>query len=623
MTESSGDAEQRAEVREGPGEEVQDSPEQVAQDQSSPRLAAKIIHPKKKKPRGQRNYVALVRPLSLIAAAAGIFSLMLPWIVDPRTSDYRNLWSYIGTQPSTYDLAFVLVAGLVLLGSVLSLLSSTGAFATLAGLLIFTFEARAELDQITAGFYTVLIAVVLGMVSLAIKKPVRIWDRLLVFEPKDGARGIRVNLLGLVASALGIATVFLPWAVFAEDMTGGYADSNSISLMAFVDPNFFFGTLGLAIASSLFIFGAVLCIFTQLGLVPMLAGAAWSLVELIPMMASYEGPWYSQSLVLSFGVVVGIIAVVMALLSMVFPVRVTITNRLTVWRRVESHEEPAERRTAEPARAPSKEDVFRRLASHWRKIAVVAVVLGAVVAFAGLAYAMPLCKIELRVTNETQRGLTAFVIAYIDGEEIRSGYVSPHGGLIVEATSTAGVHTMSLDYAPVVDNRTALDGTPDWSSDLIADPFQKKIVDMIIFNEGWSVPEIGLENVAVQGGQRVTFTSVEQWSMGALSPATISWSDLTVILYDGMSSASWSPSYVDLTKYPAGVATWNSSVEMGSLTVCCNVTDLSGNGQTSVGDYLTITALGDIGFSPGTSYKIYIVYDMTSSLLAEVDFQGT
>jgi hypothetical protein len=275
----------------------------------------------------------------------------------------------------------------------------------------------------------------------------------------------------------------------------------------------------------------------------------------------------------------------------------------------------AEERVEQPAKLG-----LARLVSNWKKLVAISVVVGALVSIIGFSYLLPLSRIEVHVDNMNQENM-AQVTIYLDGQEIKSGFASSSSYLTAVVSATSGVHTVSIDYGWLGQNQSAIDGVPDWYSDVIAKPFQRSYTGMHIGFQGWNQPILQVTNEQIPHGQKVSVESATQILMGSTVPAGLQWGDVSIILTDGNSSVRWQPSAVNLS---TGHITRQDLPEasLGALTVLCNATDLMGNGYVNAGDFFTIISSGGNVFSSHETYNIYIMYEPGSSLLAEVDFQG-
>jgi len=588
------------------------------------RLGAKIMHPKRARPRRQRQYSAVARPLALAAAVIGLFSLLMPWVLSssPPNGTFNTIGHY-ATDYNDYNGTLAIVAVLVLLGSLLTFVSSVGSFASLAGVLMFALDMKNRFEYVSVGFPIAVVASVLGIASLLFRKPFRIWDRFLVFAPSRERRGLRFDVISIGAAVVALIATVLPWLVTKESW-GNFVHVQDFSLSSFLDPNYL-GSLNLSAASAVFIFGAIACLFTEVGATALVVGTAWSFLELRPMLVSASGNGFSffdVSTGLGPGFYVGILAAVLGLLSLMFVFRMTLPDWLTVWSSGRSESpEKAPGPSAEAIERPTRSSLAL-LVSNWKKLAAIAIAIGAIVAAIGFSFLLPLSKIEVRVGNMNQESI-AQVTIYLDGREIKSGFASSSAFLAAVVSTTAGVHTVSIDYGWPSQNQSANDGVPDWYSDLIAKPFQRNFLSVEIGFEGSMQPILQVTNESIPSGQKISVESITQHVVGSTVIASLQWGDVSIILTDGNSSVNWKPNTVDLTSMSGNIARHDfPETDLGALTVLCNVTDIMSNGYVNAGDFLTVITVGGIVFSSQTTYNLYIMYEPYSSLLAEIDFQG-
>jgi hypothetical protein len=316
------------------------------------------------------------------------------------------------------------------------------------------------------------------------------------------------------------------------------------------------------------------------------------------------------------------LAAALGCVSLLIAYRITLPDWLTVWS--SGHGE-------DPARVPGFDEEriaqsdklgLARLVSNWRKLAAVVVVVGAIVALLGSSYLLPLSRLEVHVDNMNQESM-AQVTIHLDGREIKSGFASSDAYLTTVVSATTGTHTVSIDYGWLGKNQSAIDGVPDWYSDVITKPFQRSYIGIVIGFHGWNQPILQTVNEQIPQGQKISVESVTQILMGSTVRDSLNWGDVSIILTDGSSSVKWQPNTADLINMTGGIARHDFPAEdMGALTVLCNVTDLMSNGYADPGDFFTIVTMGGNGFSSQTTYALYVMFEPTSSLLAEIDFQG-
>jgi len=108
---------------------------------------------------------------------------------------------------------------------------------------------------------------------------------------------------------------------------------------------------------------------------------------------------------------------------------------------------------------------------------------------------------------------------------------------------------------------------------------------------------------------------------------TTSWDDVSIQLSDGTNTAVWAPVKASYAT-GAPVTHGEGAVALGSLTVWCNVTDLTGNGNVNGGDhfiFVTQATGGGAGaptFAGSTTYTISIIYDPGPEKIFDTTFTG-
>ena len=110
---------------------------------------------------------------------------------------------------------------------------------------------------------------------------------------------------------------------------------------------------------------------------------------------------------------------------------------------------------------------------------------------------------------------------------------------------------------------------------------------------------------------RTTITNGVKINIVSITDTDISWSDVRVYLTDGFNSTVWFPVGTDLDGGTAVIANYSTSV-LGTLSVCCWVVDIGGNGFINGGDYIALfTYSGAVTFRPGVVYTFVLIYEPT------------
>jgi flagellin-like protein len=103
---------------------------------------------------------------------------------------------------------------------------------------------------------------------------------------------------------------------------------------------------------------------------------------------------------------------------------------------------------------------------------------------------------------------------------------------------------------------------------------------------------------------------------------TTSWDDVTIQLNAGTTTIQWQPVKADLTNAAGSQTKAFASQALGTLTVWCNITDLTGNGNVNGGDYFTFTTGSAATFSSSVTYTISIIYDPGPEKIFDTTFTG-
>jgi flagellin-like protein len=109
--------------------------------------------------------------------------------------------------------------------------------------------------------------------------------------------------------------------------------------------------------------------------------------------------------------------------------------------------------------------------------------------------------------------------------------------------------------------------------------------------------------------QKATITNGQKITIVSIAKNDVPWDDVKIQVSDGTNIAAWSPTKAQQSSTTAT----NYSVQTcGSLSICCIITDVSGNGFVSGTDFFQIyTYGGATGFSSGTQYSVVLLYEPT------------
>lgn len=129
-------------------------------------------------------------------------------------------------------------------------------------------------------------------------------------------------------------------------------------------------------------------------------------------------------------------------------------------------------------------------------------------------------------------------------------------------------------------------------------------------SDSGSTPSSALTPQEIVGGEMFTFSALTR---------DVVWSDVTVVLSDGINTVAWSPSTTDLDNGSSVTAPYPSAL-LGGLTVSCSVTDLAGNGRIDHGDLFTLATGSGQSFSTAVDYIVTLIYDPTNGEICSASF---
>ena len=113
-----------------------------------------------------------------------------------------------------------------------------------------------------------------------------------------------------------------------------------------------------------------------------------------------------------------------------------------------------------------------------------------------------------------------------------------------------------------------------------------------------TTPAATYSKQTITNGQRVNIVSITK--------TDVSWDDIKVQLSDGTNFAEWDPVAADLDGGSAISANYSTDT-LGTLTVCCIVFDVGGNGMVSGSDYFQLFTYGGATAFSG-SYSAVLIY---------------
>ena len=127
-----------------------------------------------------------------------------------------------------------------------------------------------------------------------------------------------------------------------------------------------------------------------------------------------------------------------------------------------------------------------------------------------------------------------------------------------------------------------------------------------------TTPAASYSKVTITYGQKITIVSITK--------TDVPWDDVKIQLSDGTNIAQWSPAKANQLT----VSSYNYSTSaLGSITVACVLTDVSGNGYVSGTDYFTLKYQGANPFLSTTTYTAVLLYEPTGERCGQgVSFTG-
>ena len=588
--------------------------------------AFKVIHPKKPRPRhaaGPREPF----PLSLLAGLLGLMSLAFAWNYESRYYSGYDAFTalrYI-VDIGEYNTMYSVIVLLVLVGSILCFVTSLGATLQLAGVILYGLEFLNDPMVAGPGPFVAVAAALIGTASILVSPIVRVPSRLATFTDRDAGR-LSVNVLALSAFVLGILSVLMVWVIYQVHYGWDHVgQEEEISLLAFLCDTRFEDISLLIVGGSLIVIGSVTCLLTPLGSVIQLAGTGLCFLEIRSSYGDFSYLDWSTEVHLGAGLYVAAAAVVVGLFSMMFVKRLLIPSRFTsaiLVKGVAGHDRAPE---AAPERgAEATQSRLSRLAARVPRMAraptAVAVTLAVVIALLAAPEALSLSTLEVHVYNTSLYDIE--LDAYVDGELVSSGTVSPPNEYILKLKVSSGVHSVWLDYAYSGDDDPAVDGDIDWSSSVDADPYLTSLVAVFLMGDyDASLPDVTLSSAPSPDGRVITFESVVRYSSdGGTSQEEIDWSDLSLVVAEGfLAGAGWSFHTDDLDDI-AYDQEYCGVEYLGALGLNCTAYDISGDGEVSVGDFITLTVFE--GEFSSSEYVAYIVHEPSDAVIGQVVLSG-
>ena len=163
---------------------------------------------------------------------------------------------------------------------------------------------------------------------------------------------------------------------------------------------------------------------------------------------------------------------------------------------------------------------------------------------------------------------------------------------------------------------TAFSSSTSYTAVLIFEPTGEEMGTGISFSGvSAATPTAAYTKAIIANGFRITIVTITNTEIG--------WDDVTVQLTDGTNLAEWEPLTANLDGGSA-VSSNLTTDTLGSLSVCCVVFDVAGNGYVNGGDYFTVfTYTSETAFSSATTYTAVLIYEPTGENIgAGISFNG-
>jgi len=584
--------------------------------------AVKIVHPKRDARRRPSSSPAIF-PLNLLAGLLGLMSLAFAWnyVAWYGGLDAFTVFRYI-VDVGEYSTMYSAIVLLVLAGSVLCFITSLGGILQLAGVLLYAFEFASDPGIAGPGPFVAIAAAVAGTGSILLSPRLEVPSRFASFVRGD--KGVlSVNVLALSAFVLGLLSIIMIWLVVDQRLYNWGPDlpNMNYSLLAFMCDARFDDLSLVIVGAALMSVGSVMCLLTPFGSLLQAVGTGLCFLEMSSSFGDWTSAMGSTDVRLGEGLYLAVVAAAAGVWSMVFVRRVDIPGKFVSSLLVPEcarAEQVAPKASAEDSgcRPPCVQSIISRIPRAARVPFALAVTLAVILAFMAVPYAAQLTTVQVAVSNSSTVNVEADV--YIDGVLVSSGTVTPYFAFICESRVTAGVHTVSLDYAYSSDDSPHPDGDTDWSSSVDVDPYMTSTVNVLLMGvHDTNLPEVTLSCEPTSDGYVITFEEVVEYNWVGEQFTDIDWSALSLVLVEGFGpGVGWSFSTDELDEFPyaqedCGIA------YLGALTLNCTAFDISGDGEASAGDFVRLTVI-EGEFSASSEYIAYMLYEPYDSVVGSV-----
>jgi hypothetical protein len=106
--------------------------------------------------------------------------------------------------------------------------------------------------------------------------------------------------------------------------------------------------------------------------------------------------------------------------------------------------------------------------------------------------------------------------------------------------------------------------------------------------------------------------------------STVHWSELTIILDDGVNTVHWDKFTTNDLTTPSAPAAYTEAYPryLGDLDVYFSITDLAGNGEINNGDFFTLEVPDGQSFGTGTTYTLTLIHEPSNGQMLTYHFQS-
>ncbi len=283
------------------------------------------------------------------------------------------------------------------------------------------------------------------------------------------------------------------------------------------------------VAATLIAVGSIVCILTPLGSALQLSGILLFFIEYRSEIAGYDSDYSRQSAALEAGFYLCILAATAGILSMMYVRRVTLSKScssdLLVRNAapfVQTSLLPEDHSGAsEPSRLSR---MLGRMPKAARLPAVLSIGIAVMIVILAIPYAASVSSFEMHMMNSFIEDVEIDV--YIDGAYSGSGMATSYQQFIEKCNIKAGAHSIAIDYAFSGDDDPNPDGSMDWASSFVAEPYTRFVV--FVYLKGYfdaSLPQVQISSTETADGFMLTFDEIINYSVYGERIDDILWTD--------------------------------------------------------------------------------------------------